>query len=489
MLIKKTTLCFLLILASLSQGFAKTKNLCTEHVKDSVVLCGKVEGYEDAPDRYVMISLLLPYAKGNEAGRSEYEAYWMHTYMDASGSFSVTFPLERATVTSISCHPTWMKGISRHISLTPGDSIYVSFDIVNKCISKFARNGMEEETEFEKLSGVKTDITFADTITPAHLGVALDSVVTRYAGQESFSQEHTDKEKAFLNALCMQLLVYCNRIDEARGVTILDGDTASCLRMAIHRLPIDENSIYDNVDFPFLTNAVVDRAMRHIREETGKDNFETLRDILLPVFSDEKGNVSVWGQYALIRALTASDLHGRSYVDSLKNDIMHVFSNEQMKDWWIQTCDGLWSEPTDRCLFDGLSRMEKINGIRKSHKSQYIDLVFFRPVKESYKRLFMLENLRRDFHKSHSLSFVFCAIVENDSELAELEKFKLRYPEESFIVFTKDEYVDIMNDVSASWPLKVMTIDKKGRVLSEPLDFEDGEFALRYRLRNLLKKQ
>ena len=153
MLIKKTTLCFLFILASLSQGFAKTKDLCTEHVKDSVVLCGKVEGYEDAPDRYVMISLLLPYAKGNEAGRSEYEAYWMHTYMDASGSFSVTFPLERATVTSISCHPTWMKGISQHISLTPGDSIFVSFDIVNKRVSKFARNGMEEETEYEKLSG------------------------------------------------------------------------------------------------------------------------------------------------------------------------------------------------------------------------------------------------------------------------------------------------------------------------------------------------
>ena len=287
----------------------------------------------------------------------------------------------------------------------------------------------------------------------------------------------------------MHLLVYCDRIDKARGVTILDSDTTSCLRWAINRLPIDESSIYNNVDFPIIMNTAVDRAMRHIREETGKDNFETLRDILLPVFSDEKGNVSVWGQYALIRALTASDLHGRSYVDSLKNDIMHIFSNEQMKDWWIQTCDSLWSEPTDRCLFDGLSRMEKINGIRKSHKSQYIDLVFFRPVKESYKRLFMLENLRRDFHKSHSLSFVFCAIVENDSELAELEKFKLRYPEESFIVFTKDEYVDIMNDVSASWPLKVMTIDKKGRVLSEPLDFEDGEFALRYRLRNLLKKQ
>lgn len=105
------------------------------------------------------------------------------------------------------------------------------------------------------------------------------------------------------------------------------------------------------------------------------------------------------------------------------------------------------------------------------------------------KRLFRLENLRRDFRKSKNLTFVYCPVAESDSDsdtLAFKEYMRL-YPEEDFVGFSRDEYVKMLNALSSPFSTLDFTMDRNGGLLLDPLKPSDDEFNFRFLLRRMLE--
>lgn len=132
--------------------------------------------------------------------------------------------------------------------------------------------------------------------------------------------------------------------------------------------------------------------------------------------------------------------------------------------------------PTDRVTCPSLLQEKKVAAIRKSHRSKYIQFVFVKNDKRISKRLFRLDNLRRDFRKSKNLTFAYCPMAESDSDTLAFKEYMRRYPEKDFAAFSRDEYVKMLNALSSPFSTLDFTIDRNGCLLSDPLKPSDDEF-------------
>ena len=482
--------------------------------RDSVTITGSVSHLMDSAQGRVQFSLLLlpNYTQQNV---TDYTFNTRGAMLDAERQFTIKAPLDRQVTALLSCSPSNKKGWGSYIVLHPGDSIHIDMranDLEPDCIYL---NGQIDSLYLRPINAMmKRSMLGApsDGISAQQYAEAADSVYRRYAkGQES----ETEKDRQFNATLSSLLLAYCSSYDaehfalyrkqgghdsdlsrnslvKERRACLLDGDSLSSLSKALKLLPAEDARISGNIDY-FLACRQETQALHNnidYRSASRRERLSELLDTIVRVCTNESdGKLSVFGQNMLICALEHHVGLSSQDMEPTRQEMRSLFTSDELRNEWDKAIQSLDIPITDRTSHPALLSNKKISAIRKAHRSKYIEFVFFRNAPSTSSRLFLLDNLRRDFRKSKDLAIVYCGVADTPSDLAAMEAYQKRYPEEHFVIFSEAEYVNIINILQTCLPLTEMTMDRKGRVLDKPLRFEDSEFSFRYTLRKLLDEK
>lgn len=127
-----------------------------------------------------------------------------------------------------------------------------------------------------------------------------------------------------------------------------------------------------------------------------------------------------------------------------------------------------------------------LSNIIHKHYGKYVELIFFRPEPEAIAKLHKLDNIRIDFKDSDKLKVIFVAVSDdrNDKWLKSIENW---LADEDLYIIDKEKE-GLLKDLFNKKILDYETIDPKGRIMKEPLDYYD-EFKFRLRLRKLNLQQ
>lgn len=78
-------------------------------------------------------------------------------------------------------------------------------------------------------------------------------------------------------------------------------------------------------------------------------------------------------------------------------------------------------------------------------------------------------------------------MIESESDTLAFKEYMRLYPEEDFVMFSRDEYVKMLNALSSPFSTLDFTMDHNGRLLLDPLKPSDDEFNFRFLLRCMLE--
>lgn len=460
-------------------------------LKDSVTITGTVSHLNDSTQGHVQFYLELPpnYFQRNVAD---------HTFntrgamLDATRQFTIKAPLDRQVTALFSCNQSSKRGWGSYIVLHPGDSIHIDMRANDLEPYMMYRNGQTDSLYLRPINVMAEKNmlgVLSKGICAQRYVENADSIYRRYAKGQG---EGTEDDYHFNATLSSLLLAYCSVYDENRSVSLLDDDSVSALSMSLKLLPAEDVAISGNIDFFIACRNAMLALYNNIdyKSASRKERLSELLDTIVQVCTNEPdGKLSVFGQNMLICALEHHVGLSAQEMDRIRMDKRCLFTSDELRHEWDKAIQSLDMPITDRTLYPTLLTDSKISAIRKAHRSRYIEFVFFRNAPSTSNRLFRLENLRRDFRKSKDLSFVYCGIADTPSDLAAMENYQKRYPEEHFVIFSEAEYVNIVNILSTGFPLTEMTMDKRGMVMDKPLRFEDSEFSFRYTLRRLLDEK
>ena len=481
--------------------------------RDSVTITGSISHLMDSAHGRVQFSLLLPpnYTQQNV---TDYTFNTRGAMLDAERQFTIKAPLDRQVTALLSCSPSNKKGWGSYIVLHPGDSIHIDMRANDLGPYRIYRNGQTDSLNLRPINVMmKRSMLGAPTdgISAQQYAEAADSVYRRYAKGQGLE---TEKDRQFNATLSSLLLAYCSSYDaehsalyrkqgghdsdlsrnsfvKERRASLLDGDSLSALSTALKLLPTDDASIGGNIDYFIACRQATQVLHDNIdyKSASRKERLSELLDTIVRVCTNETdGKLSVFGQNMLICALEYYAEASSQDMELIRQNKYHLFTSDNLRHEWDKAIQSLDIPITDRTSHPALLTDKKISAIRKAHRSKYIEFVFFRNAPSTSSRLFLLDNLRRDFRKSKDLAIVYCGVADTPSDLAAMEAYQKRYPEEHFVIFSEAEYVNIINILQTNLPLTEMTMDRKGMVLDKPLRFEDSEFSFRYTLRKLLEE-
>lgn len=276
--------------------------------------------------------------------------------------------------------------------------------------------------------------------------------------------------------------------DEKRHVSVMDVEAPSAFRLVQGVLPSDNELVASNVYYcTVISHSIAREILLRARQPSARNTLEAAMDTVCRLCEDTNtGHLSMLGQSVMVHLLESCYGYAEER-DSLQVSKEQLFTYPLLRDEWNKAFATMDVESADRVLCASLLQNEKVAAIRKSRRSKYVQLVFIKNDEYVANRMFHLDNLRRDFRKSKDLTFVYCPIVEADSDRLVFEKYQKMYPEEDYVMFSMEDYVQMLNAIASPYKTLDVTMDKSGHVLLVPLNPED-EFHFRYLLRRMLEK-
>ena len=476
--------CTLLLFASKASA---SKSRCPMQHADSVTVYGEMSGYAQEAGKYTDITFYLPHNLAQTSIRNN-RALPRKVYLDKDGRFVFTAPLDRRVTALMNVHPSGRRGYECLLDVSPGDSVRLILNDSKACTYDATKSDKvisftEIDNEIQRITHSVTDSMPADTFV-----AKMHSLYKAHAHETNIQEGNAEAERMYNAALSVKVMTWCQWFDEERNVSVIDTEAPSAFRMAQTMLPDDEFMAY-NADFcTILSRHIANEILSRSKQSSPRHTIAAAMDSVCRLYEDAtSGHLSVLGQGVMLHILESLYGYTKAERNSIRASKEPLFASAVMRKEWNKAFATMDMEPSDRVMCPSLLQEKKVAAIRKSHRSKYIQFVFVKNDKNMSRRLFRLDNLRRDFRKSKHLTFVYCPVAESDSDTLAFKEYMRRYPEEDFVTFSRDEYVKMLNALSSPFSTLDFTMDCNGRLLLDPLKPSDDEFNFRFLLRRMLE--
>ena len=478
------TSCMLFLFAA--KAFANKEKCSMQHT-DSVTVSGVMPGYAQEAGKYTEVTFYLPHNLAQASIRNN-RALPHKVYLDKDGRFVFTAPLDRRIAALMNVHPSGKHGYGCLLDVAPGDSVRLILEdnearAYDATKSDKVISFTEFDDEIQRLTHSVTDSMTADTF-----AAKMHSLYKTHAHETNAQEGNAEAERMYNAVLSARAMAWCQWFDEERNVSAIDTEAQSAFRMVSAMLPNDK-FMACNADFcTILSRHIANEILSRSRQSSSRQTVAAAMDSVCRLYEDtSSGHLSVLGQGVMLHILESFYGYTKAERDSIRAAKEPLFTSAMMREEWNKAFATMDMEPSDRVMCPSLLQEKKVMAIRRAHRSKYIHFVFVKNDKYISKRLLRLDNLRRDFRKSKDLTFVYCPVIESESDTLAFKEYMRQYPEEDFVMFSRDEYVKMLNALSSPFSTLDFTMDRNGRLLLDPLKPSDDEFNFRFLLRRMLE--